>query len=85
VRHNPGAVPKVRWLNQVFFNPKVIGLTKAIVPESLHERLKKVQQLNLSATPKMPAEVRADLIQLYRDDILRLQTLIERDLSVWMN
>lgn len=85
VRHNPGAVPKVRWLNQVFFNPKVIGLTKAIVPESLHERLKKVQQMNLSATPKMPAEVRADLIQLYRDDILRLQTLIDRDLSVWMN
>jgi hypothetical protein len=33
----------------------------------------------------MPSEVRADLLRLYRDDILRLQSLLDRDLSVWLN
>jgi hypothetical protein len=85
VQHNPGAVPKIRWLNQIFFNPRLIGITKSIVPEGLHERLKQVQQMNLTKTPKMPSEVRADLLRLYRDDILRLQSLLDRDLSVWLN
>jgi len=85
VRHNPGAVPKVRWLNQIFFNPRVINLTKTLVPAGLHDRLKQVQQMNLKPTPRLPAEVRADLIRLYREDILRLQGLLDRDLSIWLN
>ena len=85
VRHNPGAVPKVRWLNQIFFNPRLIGLTKAIVPESFQEGLKKVQQMNLKPMPKLTPNMRADLMKFYRDDVHKLETLIDRDLSVWLN
>jgi hypothetical protein len=85
VRHNPGAVPKVRWLNRLFFHPTLINVTKSMVPEGLHSRLKQVQQLNLRTTPKLPAELRAELLQLYRDDILQLESLLDRDLSIWLN
>jgi hypothetical protein len=85
VRHNPGAVPKIRLINRLFFSPSFINFSKAIFPESLHGSLKKVQQMNLSATPKMPADLRAELLQIYRQDILDLQSLIDRDLSIWLN
>ena len=35
-------------------------------------------------TPQMPDDVRRRLRDLYRDDILRLEDLIDRDLSHWL-
>jgi hypothetical protein len=35
------------------------------------------------ARPPLPAEARADLLEGYRDDIGRLEELIDRDLSHW--
>ncbi len=37
------------------------------------------------ATPKLQKGVRKELIKLYREDILELQDLIERDLSKWLD
>ena len=34
--------------------------------------------------PPFPAEIREQLLDSYRDDILRLQDLIGRDLSPWL-
>jgi hypothetical protein len=34
--------------------------------------------------PVLPRELRKDLIERYRDDILKLQELIKRDLSKWL-
>lgn len=85
VRHNPGAIPKIRMLNRVFFNPAVINMAKTVVPEGMHLMLKQLQQLNLSTAPKLPADLRAELLSIYREDILRLETLLDRDLSIWLN
>lgn len=85
VRHNPGAVPKFRLLNRLFFNPTLIGMAKSMVPESLHGKLKQIQQLNQTAAPKLPADLRSELLNLYRDDILQLEELIGQDLAIWLN
>jgi hypothetical protein len=29
--------------------------------------------------------LRSDLLNLYREDILKLQELLDRDLSIWLN
>ena len=83
VRHNPGAIPKVRLLNRLFYNPKLIGIAKSVVPEGLHVKLKQIQSMNLSTAPKLPSDLRTKLLNYYREDIFRLEGLLERDLSIW--
>jgi hypothetical protein len=85
VRHNPGAIPKVRLLNRLFYNPTLIGIAKSMVPEGLHVKLKQIQQLNLSSAPKLPADLRSKLLAFYREDIHKLEMLLDRDLSIWLN
>jgi hypothetical protein len=84
VRHNPGAVPKIRFLNRLFYNPTLTRIAKSMLPD-LKGTLKNVRQMNLSKAPKLPADLRADLLNLYREDILELEGLLDRDLSVWRN
>jgi hypothetical protein len=83
VRHNPGAVPKVRLLNRVLYSPTLARIARSMFPW-LKGTLKHVRRLNLSAAPKLPADLRGELLKLYSDDILRLQELLDRDLSVWL-
>jgi len=85
VRHNPAAIPKSRWLNRLFFHPTLIRIAKSAFPQSTHEILKRIQQKNLQAPPTCPAELRAKLLDLYHDDIYKLEALLERDLSIWFN
>ncbi|MFP4578951.1 MAG: sulfotransferase, partial [Coleofasciculus sp.] len=39
---------------------------------------------NLEQPPKLPDEIRQQLIEVYREDILKLQDLLQRDLSIWL-
>jgi len=34
--------------------------------------------------PQLPIEIRQQLIEVYREDILKLQDLLQRDLSIWL-
>jgi Sulfotransferase family len=85
VKYNPGAVPKFRLLNKLFYHPKLINMTKSMVPEGVQGMLKQVRELNLAATPKMPPDLRVRLLSIYREDILKLEELLGRDLSVWLS
>jgi sulfotransferase family protein len=85
VRYNPGAVPKVRSLNRVFYNPALVTISQSVFPDSLQRILRQIRQLNLKTMPKFPPDLRADLLNLYREDILRLEELLDRDLSIWLN
>jgi Sulfotransferase family len=84
VQHNPGAIPKIRVLNRLFYNSTFINMAKSVVPEGLHVKLKQIQQLNQTTTPKFPPDLRSKLLSFYRDDILKLETLLDRDLSIWL-
>jgi len=85
IRHNPAAVPKIRLLHRLFYQPILIRTAKSLLPESVQQMAKRVRQQNLKAPPKLPADVRAKLLDLYREDILKLEALLDRDLSVWLN
>jgi hypothetical protein len=84
-RHNPAGVPKNRLLNRLFFDPALIRTAKLVLPESVQRIAKRVQQQNLKTPPKPPADLRAKLLDLYREDILKLEALLDRDLSIWLN
>ena len=84
-RHNPGGVPKSSLLNRLFFDSTLIRMAKAVLPERTQRMAKRVRQLNLEAPPKFPADLRAELLKLYREDIRKLETLLDRDLSIWLN
>jgi hypothetical protein len=54
-----------------------------VLPERLEKTAKRLRQRNLRPAPSFPPALRADLLDLYREDILRLEELIQRDLSAW--
>ena len=39
---------------------------------------------NIGAKPTLSPEIRQELLVIYREDILKLQDLIDRDLSKWL-
>ncbi len=83
VKHNPGAVPKFRLLNRLLYSPTLARIAMSMFP-GLKGSLKHVRGLNLRPAPKLPTDLRRELLKLYRDDILRLQELLDRDLSLWL-
>jgi len=83
-RHNPAGVPKNRRLNRVFFDPTVIRMAKSYLPERLQGVAKRLRQQNMKTPPKFPPDLRARLLDHFRQDILQLETLLDRDLSIWL-
>jgi sulfotransferase family protein len=83
-QYNPANIPKSRVLNRLFYHPALIRTSKSLLPVGAHGLAKRVRALNLKPPPKLPADLRAELLELYRDDILRLETLLGQDLSIWL-
>lgn len=85
-------VPKVKLVNQLLQsqNPlraSVAAVLKTVLSEDARQNLRqRLVKLN-SHDKKVPLspEERQGLIEIYREDILKLQDLIERDLSAWLN
>jgi hypothetical protein len=82
-RHNPAGVPRNRFLNRLYFDPTLIRTVKAILPNGAQQFAKWIRQSNLQPPPKFPDDLRAKLLDHFRDDILRLESLIDCDLSSW--
>lgn len=84
VRHNPANVPRSPLLNRLLYHPRAIRSAKALLPERLQLAAKRIRQRNLQPAPTLPPDLRARLLELYRDDILKLGELLDRDLAVWL-
>ena len=84
VQHNPANIPKNAALNRVLYHPRVIRGVKSVLPARLQAAAKRLRRRNLSPAPTFPADLRSQLLDLYREDILRLEELIDRDLSSWL-
>lgn len=84
-------VPRNKTIHEFLTQENPIkSAIKQVFPRQLRQQLKKsVQQGNIvkmsnSYKPSIDSEIRKQLIEEYREDILRLQDLIERDLSKWL-
>jgi hypothetical protein len=79
VKHNPGAVANPGWARLVQpISSRGLG---QYLPDWMH-RLGR--RLLLRPAPEAPPELIAKLRGAYRQDILKLQDLIQRDLSAWL-
>ena len=81
--HNEGAFPKNKLLNVAFARVRNNELLMRMLPGWLLSAGRHVRRKNLGKKLVMDPELRARLVNLYRDDVVRLQDLIDRDLSSW--
>jgi len=84
-RHNVSTLPRSRRLAALCTNPHPAkSLLKQALPERLRQRLKATVTKYNSVRPQLSDEMREYLIEIYREDVLKLQDLIDRDLSHWL-
>ncbi|MFH1842206.1 MAG: sulfotransferase [bacterium] len=83
-RHNVGGYPRRRFLHGLLSNTGLRNKLEPMTPSWLIRRLEQLRRRNYQAPPPFPAAVRSRLLETYREDIVRLQELIGRDLSGWL-
>ena len=85
-RLNVSGIPKSRALFTLMNRPNAVkAFLKPLFPKRLHRHISMaIQNINLDEPPPLRQEVRRELIKVYRQDILKLQDLIQRDLSGWL-
>ena len=84
-RHNVTQAPRSRRFEAVFHSSNPIrALGRTILPRPLKEALHRLRRKNWTATRPLHPALRAELTDAYREDILRTEELIGRDLSHWL-
>jgi hypothetical protein len=89
VKPNVSGLPKSNVVKQVqtslFNRPNPIRwASRRVVPEHLRWRLTDTLRNRNLVRPALPADIRQELTQQFREDILRTQDLIDIDLSHWL-
>jgi hypothetical protein len=85
LQYNYSGVPKNKLLQYVLTGPNPIQtVLKPLMPTKLRRRLvSKIKRRNLTK-PTLSPEVRKRLTAIYREETLKLQDLLQRDLSHWL-
>jgi len=82
---NPSGIPKTRFVVDVLF--KFNRIIRRIIPQRYSLRCITIRDSilrTLLEKPQIDDVTRSHLIQVYREDVLKLQELINRDLSHWL-
>jgi len=83
-RRNPSGIPKNQLIHNLLVKPNPVkSFLQPLLPQRIYRIATTWRDRNL-IKPEMPADLKQELIRLYRDDILQLQDLIRRDLSCWL-
>jgi Sulfotransferase family len=86
VRHNVSGLPKSRLLHRLLAGPSATkDFLKRLVPAGPRQRIRAaIMERNIVARePTVALATQRALRNDYRDDILKLETLLSRDLSMW--
>jgi hypothetical protein len=85
VRYNVSGMPKNKAFHALVKRPNPIKpVLKQLLPAWLTTSLKDRYLQYSNVKPQLEPEVRQQLLKVYRDEILKLQDLIQRDLSKWL-
>lgn len=84
-RKNVSAVPKSLLLNQLLSNQSPLSDLKPYFPKKMQLFSQYIKRKNRSYKPNLSNEIRKQLVDSYREDILKLQNLVDKDLSDWMS
>jgi len=83
-RTNVSGIPKNKFMHSFLSKSNPIRrFIEPIAPLGLRKIAIQLKGRNMSQPP-LPAEVRQTLLPYFREDILKLQDLIDRDLSKWL-
>lgn len=80
VKAGASGIPKNQFLYRFLKQKSMKSALKPLIPKGFGQKFEKAM-LN---KPKLSAEMRQELIKVYRDDILKLQDLLQKDLSAWL-
>ena len=86
IRRRATGVPTLDWLHQFIGNPDhaLRRWSRYVLPEAVRDRiLTAVRNANLKKPP-LPNAARARLAEVYRDDVHRLESLLDRSFSDWL-
>lgn len=85
-KRNVSGMPKSLLLQKLLFRGNFVrDAFLSIFPRSLYRDVaKRIKQWNRGAKPALNPNTRNHLKSVYRDDILELQELIQKDLSMWL-
>jgi len=89
IKYNVTGIPKNKFIHKFLKEPNILKsavkpIVKTLIPKEKRRKIiEKIKMRNLQK-PQMKPETREYLKNLYRKDILKLQDLIRRDLSSWL-
>ena len=86
-KYNVGAIPKNKTVAKLLkrSHPLKNVLSTLIPSQKIRQQIKEnLLNLNLRPKPSLQPEVRRKFLAEYREDILKLQDLLQRDLSMWL-
>ena len=81
-RYNATGIPKNELLHNLL-KSRIVHASLKRLPQQLRQRIINLNSQNLTKPP-LDLAVRNQLIEIYREDILKLQVLLQRDLSHWL-
>lgn len=85
LKHNVSGIPRNRALHIFFTRPNAVkSVLERVIPERVRWRIRLGFIHRNLIKKQLPSDVRKQLLQDYREDILKLQDLIQRDLSRWL-
>ena len=83
---NSTGIPRNRTLDALIKEPNLIKTIYQLLPMKLRKKItSKITKRNPLEKPLLSSEIRKNLTELYREDILKLQQLIQRDFSGWLD
>jgi hypothetical protein len=87
VPHNVSGVPRSALLETLLSASPLTTAIKSRLPPGLRQRIAAAVRAGRNANlqrPAIPPETRRRLVDAYRDDVLRLQARLGRNLSAWL-
>jgi hypothetical protein len=84
--HNVSVIPRSKKLHHWLTQPnRLRSIFQKLLPSQIYWKvLTKATTLNLKYSPKLSTRERRKLQPQIREDILKLQDLIQQDLSTWL-
>jgi Sulfotransferase domain len=82
--HNTGGLPANRLLEGILTSRLVNRAIKPLLPSGAVNLARRLRSRTMRRPPALPRELRAQLTNYFRDDVLRTSNLIGRSLDHWL-
>lgn len=85
-KHNVSTIPKYPWFSKFLLSMSKSKINRSLLPIKLkHSVRSALEIINTCKPPQLQKQTRLYLQRVFKNDIERLQQLIKRDLSAWIN